>query len=91
MPDVARREVESWMRRQLHEGEYVDKATDEVDFTGLAEGAAGHFEHDEWLYDDHHWVWNAAVNVGGQHDDERKKRSTSMFDEDDAEEDEDAD
>lgn len=88
MADVARREVEVWMRRQLHEGEYVDKVTDEVDYTALAEGAAGHFEHDEWLDESTHWVWNAAVNVGGEHD-ARRPKTTSMFDEDDAEEEED--
>jgi len=35
-----------------------------LNFTSLAEAAAHQFNHDEWLDDETHWVWDLAVDVG---------------------------
>ena len=36
----------------------------EVNCTRLAENAAWEFDHDEWLDDETHWVWDLAVDIG---------------------------
>lgn len=31
--------------------------------TKVAELAADHFDHDEWLYEETHWVWDLALHA----------------------------
>jgi hypothetical protein len=35
----------------------------EINMTALAEAAAHQFDHDEWLDDETHWVWDAAFEA----------------------------
>jgi len=71
-----RNTVRAWMRRQLHEDNdvYEGDIYDPVrplyldhcgicNLTRLAEDAAHHAEHDEWLDDPDHWVWEEAVDI----------------------------
>jgi len=59
--------VKATMRELLVEDKginyIVDARTGEVNSTRLAEVAADAEEHWEWLDDDLHWVWDAAVEV----------------------------
>ena len=43
--------------------EHIDHLTGEINTTGLAEDAAWHFDHDDWLDDETHDVWDAAIEV----------------------------
>ncbi len=40
---------------------HVDHKTDEANLTTLAEEVAHFFEHDEWLDDPDHEVWELAI------------------------------
>ncbi len=42
---------------------HVDPATGETNCTTLAEATAHHFDHDEWLDDENHFVWELALEV----------------------------
>ena len=42
---------------------YYDHRTCEVNYTRLAEAAAHHFDHDEWLDDSDHWIWEAPIEA----------------------------
>ena len=35
----------------------------EINLTTLAENTALNFDHEEWLSDDTHWVWDLAIEV----------------------------
>lgn len=58
-----------WMRSELrddlgdNDGYYVDQATGEANLTRLAEAAAEAHDHDEWLDDPDHWVWDMAIEA----------------------------
>ena len=41
-----------------------DRQTGEVNNTALAEAAADALDHDEWLDDETHQVWDIAIVVG---------------------------
>lgn len=56
-------EVLRWMAYAISDGSFVDRRTGEVNYTALAEGAAHTFDHDEWLDDPDHWVWEKALEV----------------------------
>lgn len=43
--------------------DHIDPRTGEPDCTGLAEDCALEFDHDEWLDDPDHWIWEVAVEV----------------------------
>lgn len=53
--------VLNWMRH--HKEEHRDRDTGEVNATTLAEAAAWAFDHDEWLDDSTHDVWEWAMKV----------------------------
>jgi hypothetical protein len=65
-------QIKAYMRTVV--GDYVDRDTNEVNTTGLAEAAAHEAGHSEWLDDDQHIVWDCAVEVGTAH--ERALRRT---------------
>ena len=44
-------------------GGFVDQITDEVDLTALAEATAHEFDHDEWLDEELHPVWEWAIEA----------------------------
>lgn len=44
-------------------GAFVDEVTDEVNLTELAEATADEFDHDEWLDDEFHPVWEWAIEA----------------------------
>jgi len=48
---------------QFETAEVIDKATAEVNCTRLAEMTAQELNHDEWLDDPDHVVWDIAVEV----------------------------
>lgn len=51
----------------LSEGESIrDQQTGEVSPTILAELAADHFDHNEWLDDETNDVWDIAVEVSNE-------------------------
>lgn len=58
-------EVLRWMRSAIADGSYRDPATGEPEFTQLAEAAAEHFLHDDWLDDEQHPVWEWAIQAFG--------------------------
>jgi len=43
-----------WMKQAKHEHDNA---------TSLAEAAAHAVDHDEWLDDEQHWVWELAIQV----------------------------
>ncbi len=43
--------------------EFVDRYTGLVNTTELAEGVAFEFEHDEWLDDETHPLWDMVVEI----------------------------
>ena len=55
--------VRNWMKMNLEH--YRDRATGEVNATTLAEGAAAQFDHEEWLNDGTHEVWDWAAEIAG--------------------------
>lgn len=61
--------VRSWMIRNYRD--CIDNTCNEVNMTQLAENAAHHFDHDEWLDIETHWVWDLAFRISQLHDKER--------------------
>jgi hypothetical protein len=55
--------VKNWMK--LNAEHHRDRDTGEVNATTLAEGAAHQFDHDEWLNDSTHEVWDWASEIAG--------------------------
>jgi len=55
--------VLKWMIAELefNRDNYIDMGS--VNLTKLAEGAAHAFDHDEWLDDETHWVWDVAITA----------------------------
>ncbi len=49
-----------WMTRNVQR----DPVTGEVNFTELAENTAHALDHDEWLDEETHWIWDLAVECG---------------------------
>jgi hypothetical protein len=39
----------------------------EVNCTKLAENAASYLDHDEWLDDETHWIWDVAVDMAEEY------------------------
>lgn len=62
-------EVRRWMRRELQydveesTAWLVDPTTNLANLTRLAEAAAERFDHDCWLDDETHWVWDLAIEA----------------------------
>jgi len=55
--------------RQAEPGdEEVFSQADEANPTGLAELIAHELDHDEWLDDETHWVWEVAMDVATKWD-----------------------
>ena len=54
-----RAEVAAWMRN--NRARYREFGTGEPEFTQIAEAAANMFDHNEWLDDDQHWIWEEAI------------------------------
>ena len=64
MKMITKGQVRDWMRGEIHASNaYHEAGTDEINSTLLAESAADHFGHDEWLDDETHFVWDAAFEV----------------------------
>lgn len=63
---VTRRQGVSWMR--LNVEDFVEY--EEVNLTLLAEGCAHHFNHDDWLDDETHWIHDIAVQVAIEYESE---------------------
>ena len=57
--------VRDWMWNEVRIRE-LDAG--EVNMTQLAEDAAHAFDHDEWLDDPDHWIWDAAANALNEDD-----------------------
>ena len=53
--------VKKYMKSVL--SDYYDPQLLDINLTRLAEGTADHFNHDEWLDDESHWVWDLAVDA----------------------------
>jgi len=53
--------VKKWMIDNHQD--YVDLATNSINLTELAEGAAYMFKHDEWLDDPDHWIWDLPIEI----------------------------
>jgi len=60
-PTPTDEEILNWARLQA--SDYIDGATGEVNETHLAEEVADHFGHPEWLADETHYVWDAALEA----------------------------
>jgi len=56
--------IEKFMEENY--ADFIDPKTGELDFTSLAEHCAQELGHDEWLDDETHFVWDAAVEVQGK-------------------------
>ena len=57
-------QVRDWMIAEVNASTYYfEPGTGEVNSTLLAESAAEHFNHHEWLDDETHFVWEAAVEA----------------------------
>ena len=57
--------VRKFMRQELQDRDHPDLwVQGEVNFTRLAENAAWHFGHDEWLDNPDHWVWDLSCEEG---------------------------
>ena len=67
-------QVRNFMRYELEDRSHIDIWYQgyEVNYTRLAENAAWHFNHDEWLDDECHWVWELAIQVGCEAEDEMR-------------------
>ena len=53
-------EAKAWMFANVHD--YRDRVTGEVNATSLAEACADHFDCDEVLDDQDHWIWEIAID-----------------------------
>ena len=56
----------NYMFRSLGAGECTD-SMGFINLTQLAENAAHEFNHDEWLDDESHWVWEVALDAEEKH------------------------
>ncbi len=54
------------MRRLV--GDCVDHSCNEVNATQLAENTAHELDHDDWLDDSTHWIWDLSVDVALSHE-----------------------
>jgi len=64
------------MRQELTDYSHPDLwEGGEVNYTRLAENAAWHFDHDEWLDDETHWVWDVALEAGEEGTRQRRNHS----------------
>ena len=54
LPVKIKEHVKNWM---IHYADRYSKATT------LAEDAARVFNHDEWLADETHWIWDLAIEI----------------------------
>ena len=61
-------EITKWIRQWMIDNirDYIDPFTDEVNNTALAEQAAIQLGQPEWLDDEQHVIWDLAVDVAGQ-------------------------
>ena len=67
--EIGQQEIEARMWQVVCcDGVAVDSTTNEVNVTKLAEYVADFYGHAEWLDDDLHCVWDAAVNVAALYD-----------------------
>lgn len=60
---ITKGQVRDWMRDEVQSTNYYFDSAGEVNSTLLAESAAEHFDHQEWLDDETHFVWDAAAEV----------------------------
>lgn len=58
---ASRTAIRNWMQMNIRE--HRDPATLEVNCTTLAEAAAQHFDHAEWLGDSTNQVWDLAIQT----------------------------
>lgn len=58
---TTKQHVRNFMRNELYDRESEVWERGEVNCTRLAEEAAHYFDHDEWLDDETHWVWDLAL------------------------------
>jgi hypothetical protein len=66
VPEPSRAAVKRWMLlyMQSKAGDHLfDGKTGELNTTLLAENAAHAFDHDEWLDDETHYIWEVAFEV----------------------------
>ncbi len=64
---ISRNKVRHFMFLELQDLNHPDLWDDgAVNCTRLAENAAHEFNHDEWLDDDSHWVWDLASDIASQ-------------------------
>lgn len=62
---VKQQHVRNFMRNELYDlDSEVWESSGEVNYTRLAEEAAHYFDHDEWLDDETHWIWDLALQEG---------------------------
>lgn len=61
--------IYGWMLRNVDD--YIDSYTGEVNVTQLSEACAEDLDHDEWLDDSTHIVWDLAVVVSERVEKER--------------------
>lgn len=66
MDKKTRKAVLNYMRTVA--AEHVEPHTGEVNSTLLAEDAAYHFEHPEWLDVSEHEVWDLSVDVAQEYE-----------------------
>lgn len=62
-PPITNLSVRRTVRLAIQKGECIDRATNEVNITQLAENVAHDFNHDEWLDDETHFIWDEAANA----------------------------
>lgn len=53
--------VQNEVRQWMYDAQYNTEPSCYENATQLAEAAADTFEHDEWLDDPEHWIWELAV------------------------------
>jgi len=66
MTKPSRSTVKQWMLRHVQSsegGHLIDRRSGEINATLLAENAAHAFDHDEWLDDETHYVWELALEI----------------------------
>lgn len=61
--DVTTADIKRAMQELLDSGECIDRTTGLANLTELAEAAAHELDHDEWLDDETHEVWDLAIEV----------------------------
>lgn len=63
MNEASRATVKKWMVANAADCVERSGPRRELNTTQLAENAAHAFDHDEWLDDGTHWVWDIALEV----------------------------